>query len=111
HRAVVVAGVAGDVAPAIDLGDAAAALADDHGDLALVVEHGRLARQDHRLAVADLGVGAAREDRGLLRRLTPAFDAVLLVVQADAEDLLRPPDHRQERHGIEPVLGLALLDL
>src|SRR5438105_4625112 len=62
HRAVVVAAVARDVAPGILLADSSAAFADDHGDLGLEVEVGRLARAHDRLPVAHLRFGQADED-------------------------------------------------
>ncbi len=95
HRAVVVAAVAGDVAPRILLRDAPASTSDDHRDLGLEVEVGRFARPDDRLLVADLRLGQADEDRGLLGVVAPGLDDVVLIIEADAEDPFRVRDHRQ----------------
>ena len=63
------------------------ALADDHRDLGLEVQVLRFLRPDDRLLVADLRLGDADEDRRLLGVVAPGLDDVVLVVQADAEDL------------------------
>src|SRR3546814_5250046 len=67
HAAPVVAGIPGDVVERLLFGDAPAALADDDGDLALVVELLRLAGREHRLLVRRLRIGEAGEDGRVLR--------------------------------------------
>src|SRR5438874_12152550 len=97
HRALVVAAVAGDVPPGVLLRDAAAGFADDHRDLGLVVQVLGFARTDDRLLVADLRLGHAQEDRRLLGVVAAGLDDVVLIVEADADDLVRVRDHRQPR--------------
>src|SRR3546814_18230848 len=68
HAALVVAGIPGDVVERLLFGDAPAALPDDDGDLALVVELLRPAGGDHRLLVRRRPIGEGGEDvrgRGL----------------------------------------------
>src|SRR5882672_5332145 len=95
HRALVVAAVARDVAPRLLLRDAAARSSDDYRDLRLVVGVLRFARAEDRLLVADLRLRHAQEDRRLLGVVAPGLDHVVLVVQADTDDLVRIRDHRQ----------------
>ena len=93
--------------------DVAAALADDDGVRALVVEVLRHAGPDEVLAVADLRVGEPAE-HGWVRDLAAAgLLAVRLVVQADAQDLVRVRDHRQPGDRRQPMTAggaLGLLD-
>src|SRR3546814_8851296 len=100
HAALVVAGIPGDVVERLLFGDAPAALADDDGDLALVVELLRLAGREHRLLVRRLRIGEAGEDGRVLGLRMAAFQPVRLVVQADAEDFLRV-GNRSEEHTSE----------
>ena len=81
--------------PRILLRDAAAGFADDHRDLGLEVEVRRFLRPHDRLLVADLRLGDADEDRRLLGVVAAGLDHVVLVVQADAEDLAGVGNHRQ----------------
>src|SRR3954463_6990140 len=97
HRALVVAAVAGDVIPRVLLRDAPAGLADDHRDLRFEVEVLRLTRADDRLLVAQLRFGHAQENRRLLGVVAPRLDDVVLVVEADADNLVRVGDYRQPR--------------
>src|SRR6185437_5500815 len=105
-RAVIVAGIAGDHALPIGLLDVPAGLSDNDGKLALVIKSLRGFRRDQVLAVADLAVGEANKDDRLLRRLAPAFGDMRHVVEADAEDLFRIRDRRQQGDGIELEIGL-----
>src|SRR3954464_10076242 len=105
HRAVVVAAVARDVAPRILLRDAPAGFADDHRDLGLEVEVLRFLRPDDRLLMPDLRFRDADEDRRLLRVVAPGLDDVVLVVQADAENLARVGNHRQPADVAFLVIG------
>src|SRR5258708_7044809 len=66
--AVVVAGVACNMAQRRLARNAPAGLADDDGHLALVVEALGFLRPEHRLAAADLAVGEAGEDHRMRRR-------------------------------------------
>jgi hypothetical protein len=72
-----------------------ARLADDHRDLGFEVEVRRFLRPHDRLLVADLRLGDADENRRLLGVVAPGLDNVVLVVEADAEDLPRIGDDRQ----------------
>ena len=104
-RAVVVAGVAGDVPPGLRFRDAPAAGADDHRDLAFVVEHLRFARPRQRLLVPDLRAGHSQEERRVLGLVAVRFDPMLLVVEADADDLVGIGDHREVGERVEARVG------
>src|SRR5207302_11143539 len=98
HRAVVVAAIAGDVIPRILLGNSPSSPANDDRDLCLVVEVRRFARTQDRLLVAYLRFAKAQEQRRLLGLVASGLLTVLLVVEADADDLVGIGDHRQPRH-------------
>ncbi len=104
-RDVVVAGEPGDVLQRLVLRDVVRVGADHHGELALVVDgFGDLWPHD-RLPVADLGVGEAGEHRRVAADRPACLGAVVLVVDADADDLVRVRDHRIERDRAPGMVG------
>ena len=74
-RAVIEAGVAKDMAQRVWFGDVAAGLADDDGQLALVIEISRNPRAHHRLIVRDKGVDQAQKTCGFSGGAPPASAA------------------------------------
>src|SRR5262245_27751273 len=74
----------------------AATLADHHGELALEIEGDRGARPHHAAARRHQRVAEAREDAGCGRQLAAHFTDVAGIVEADAEDLRRIGDDRQQ---------------
>src|SRR5688572_21082823 len=97
--AVVEAGIARDVVERAFLAHASRALADDHGELALVVELLGLARFLQRLLMADDAAAEAYEQHGTFRALAAHLFDVRQVVDADAEQLGRSVGNRgRERH-------------
>ena len=114
NAAVIIAGIAGDVAQRRLARNAAAGLADDHGHLAFIIETLGFQRPDHRLAAADLAVGEASEDHRMRRRGMAALGQMRGVIDADAEDLVRIGNRRQQfdgRQGVVRPLPLQLLQL
>ena len=89
--------------------DAAALLADDDGKLAFPVEPLALLGLQHRLLVADLGVGETREDRRVRRIGAARLGAVLAVVHARAENAQRVRDDRHPGELAVLDVGLAAL--
>jgi hypothetical protein len=88
------------------------ALADDHGELALVVEALRGSRPLQRSPVAHHAVGETHEHHRVLRPLAAHFLHVRHVVDADAEQLDRGVgDRRQQCQAGEGVIGLFALEL
>ena len=67
----------------------------------LVVEPLGIIRSHQGLEVADLGVGETGEQHRIAARLAVGLDPVLLVVEPDANDLLRPGQRRQEGNVVE----------
>src|SRR5581483_10070016 len=96
HAAVDEDRVAGDVVERAFDRNMAAALADHHGELALVIEMVGELGADHLALVADQRVGETDEHARLLGQLAAHFGGVRLVVHAGAEDFLGLRDHRQE---------------
>ncbi len=78
------------------LRNGAARPADDHRELALVIQLGRDLRPDDRRSMRHQGVREADEDRRTLGFRPAGLLAVRLVVQADADDLAGIGDHRQQ---------------
>ena len=95
-RAVVVAAVTGDMAERVGLAHMARRAADDDRQLALIVVGGRVDRPDHRCAVADLGIGPAGEQHGIVAVAPAGFLDMGFVVEADADDLVRIGNDRQQ---------------
>jgi hypothetical protein len=89
HRAVVVAAVTGDVVPGVFFLDAAAALANHHGDFGFVVQAVRLGGAHDVLAVGHLRLAQADEDHRRLGHCAAGLAHMLAIVQAHAEDLAR----------------------
>ena len=90
--------VAGDVVERVGLGDVLGAPADDEGDLGLVVDLAAVGRQLHRRARrAASALRYLPKIVGLAGGSDPALGRVLAVVEADADDLLRVGDRRQQR--------------
>src|SRR5690606_22663164 len=87
---IVSAGVAADMFEGPLLGDAASAPADHHHQLRLEVDLVGVAREDDRIVVPNEGGGELVEDDRLGGDLRSGFGGVVGVVEADAEDLLRP---------------------
>jgi hypothetical protein len=82
--------------PCGSLGHAAGPLADNDDQLRLVVHFGRLGRQlDRILGTADSG-GKFAEHHRLVAHGRACFRGVIGVVQADADDLLRIANWRQQ---------------
>src|SRR5262249_14796474 len=86
--------------------DVAAGAADHQRDLALVVELLRHLRPHQRLAVRDQRVGRAIEHAGILRHVgIVEIEIAVGVVDADAEDLFRRHQRRQQLDLGERVVG------
>ena len=81
--------VAGDVGQRFVGRHAASAPPDDDGELRLEVERVRRRRADHRVAVADDGVGELGEEHRPGREGEALLQDVARVVLADADDLAR----------------------
>src|SRR5690606_16949982 len=92
HADVIVDRIAGDMTHRLLPRDAPAGPANDDDELAFPVEHVRFLRLDDRLLVPDLGVGPAREQRGIGGCRPAGLLAVFMVVEADADDLPRIGD-------------------
>lgn len=108
HAAIVEGGIARDMIPRVFLGDAAARLADDDGQFALIVEADAFGRADHRLAIGDQRVIPAVEDRGMLLLFAPGFLDMAGVVEADAQNLVGIGDDGQQHHILERITGAIL---
>ena len=80
-------------------------LADDDGELALVVELDRGLRPEHRRAGGGQRGGHTQEERGVGGDRVPAFLGVQRVVEADADELGRPRDGQRRLHGGKRQLG------
>src|SRR5258708_18773578 len=89
NAAVIVAGISRDMRQSVLPRNPAAALADDHGQLALIVKTLGFERPDHRLAAADLAVGKAGEDHGMGRGGMPALGKMRGLVDPHAEHFFR----------------------
>src|SRR5215475_1948453 len=88
NAAVIVTGIACDMAERGLARNPPAALADDDSHFTFIIKTLRLQRADHRLAAADLAVGKAGEDHRMRRGRVAAFGQVRGVVDADAEYLV-----------------------
>src|SRR5271155_684827 len=75
----------------------AAGLADDDGQLALVVEIARDPRAHHRLVMRDKSVDQPQEDLWVLRRRAARLGSMGAVIAAGTDDLVRVGDRRQHR--------------
>ena len=93
-RAVVEAGITEDVAQRIRFGDISAGLADDEGQLALIIEIARDPRTYHRLVMRDESVDKPQEDLRVLRRRPTRFGRVGAIIAAGADDLVGVGDRR-----------------
>ena len=89
HADVVQDRVTGDVVFRVGLGDAAALLADDHGEFGFPVNGVRFLRQRQVIVRADQGFLVLREQGGVLGDFPAHFLDVVAVVVADADDLPR----------------------
>ncbi len=105
HCRVVEGRISGHMGHRPALRDIAAGLADDDRKLAFVVEHFRHMRPHDRLAVGGQSVGEPGEDGGIFHFRALRFGAVGFVVDADAEDLRRVRDDREELHFILAEVG------
>ena len=105
NAAVVVAGIPGDVLQRTLRRDMAAGPADDHGKLAFVVEVSRYLRADQWLQVSHLAACKARKQNRLLRHGPAGLGNVVMVVEADADDLVRIGNDGQQRQPGQCVVG------
>ena len=99
HRGIVEDRIAGDIVERARLGDIAPAAAHDRDQLALVIQLVRHAGPQDRRAMADQARGDAVEDRRICRRGEAALGRMIGIVQADADDLGRVLERRQEPDG------------
>ena len=91
--------VAGEVVERVGLGDFLGALADDEGDLGLVVDLAAVGGQRDRGSGRGQRVAVLAEDRRAGGHLHAALGRVLAVVEADADDLVRVGDRGEEGDG------------
>ncbi len=105
HGGLVEAGIARHVPDRLLGRDGAARPADDHRKLALIVQVGRDLRPDDRGSVRHQGIGEADENRRMVGLGPAGLLTVRLIVQADADDLARVGDHRQQGQAgkVEPL--------
>jgi hypothetical protein len=75
----------------------AAGLADDDGQLALVIEIFRDPRAHHRLIVRDKSIDQPQEDLWVFRGCAARFSSVDAVIAAGTDDLVRMGDRWRQR--------------
>jgi hypothetical protein len=110
--AVVEATVAGHIVERARAAHVPGALADDHGELAFVVEALGDARPLERAAMAHYAVAEAHEHHGMLGALAPHLLHVRNVIDADAEQLRGGVGNRGQKRNVgERVVGLLALEL
>src|SRR5215471_16691108 len=95
-RAVVEAGIAEDVAHCVALGNVAAWLADNQGELAFVIKVAGNFRAHHRLVVRHERVYEPQKDRGVLGRRATGLGGVSTIIAASADYLVGISDRRQQ---------------
>ena len=84
------------MAERVGLAHMARRAADDNRQLALIVVGGRVDRPDHRCAMADLGIGPAGEQHGIVAVAPAGFLDMGFVVEADADHFVRIGNDRQQ---------------
>ena len=99
---VVHAGEPEDVVPRVSRGHAMRAPADDDAELGFVIDAADARRTADRIARPDHGRRRLDEQQRLGRQRLADFSRVILVVEADADDLRRP-HRRQQRDARQPA--------
>lgn len=100
-------GVAEDVLRPVGGGDLAASFADNKSEFSFVIGRFRDFRQDDVCARSDDSRGKLVEDGGDAGNLRAGFGGVIAVIQADAEELVRARDGREQFYVGEGQLILS----
>ncbi len=86
-------------------GDVPPGPADDHRKLALEIETLRDARPHQRAQMPHLRARPADEHHRMAGKGRPLLGGVVAIIEADADHLVGPWDHREERHVLEGEIG------
>ena len=96
HRAVIIAGIAGNMGQRVGGRDVTARLADDESQFAFIIELVGVLRLDDRRAMANLRCDGAQEKYREFGIRTARLLDMLAIIQANADDLAGVRDERQQ---------------